>query len=441
MLKPTRIRLWMAAMAVMLLAAGCAGAEDEPVETTLTEAPVSEAEEAATPSDDLYVVVTTTILGDVVKGLVGDTGTVEVLLPVGADPHDFQLSSQDGAKLRQADLVVANGLGLEESLAAALESVREDGGRVLEVGDFVDPLEWGAGRDHDDHENEDEDHADEDHADEDHEDEDEDHADEDHEDEDEDHADEDHEDEDEDHADEDHADEDEDHADEDHADEDEDHADEDHADEDEDHADEDHADEDEDHADHDDEDDHGHAHGGAFDPHFWFDPSRVEAAVRVIVAELIEVSSNLSAAEWNERADQQIALIREAAAEAQDILSAVPASQRKLVTNHDSFLYFGEYFGFEILDTILAGGSTLAQPGTAHLANLVETIREEGTKAIFAETTADARLPRTVAAEFDPPLRVVELYTGSLGPAGSGAETYPTWLVTNARLIAEGLTG
>ena len=71
----------------------------------------------------------------------------------------------------------------------------------------------------------------------------------------------------------------------------------------------------------------------------------------------------------------------------------------------------------------------------------MDAIRDEGVKAIFTETTADDRLPLVVAAEFDPPLQVVELYTGSLGPAGSDADTYPKWLVTNARLIADAMGG
>ncbi len=166
----------------------------------------------------------------------------------------------------------------------------------------------------------------------------------------------------------------------------------------------------------------------------------MERAVGLIAAELAHIGKVLTADEWIQRGEDYAGVIRDAAHEAESILSAVPESHRKLVTNHDSFSYFGEYFDFEVLDTILSGGTTLAQPGTAHLAELVESIREEGVPAIFTETTADSGLPNTVAAEFDPPLKVVELYTGSLGPEGSGAETYPEWLVSNARAIAEALT-
>ena len=68
------------------------------------------------------VVVTTTILGDVVGNVVGDAATVEVLMPAGADPHDYIPSSQQVARIHQADLVVVNGLGLEAGLTDVLEA-------------------------------------------------------------------------------------------------------------------------------------------------------------------------------------------------------------------------------------------------------------------------------------------------------------------------------
>ena len=50
-----------------------------------------------------------TILGDVVANVVGEQADVMVLMPIGADPHDFQASSAQVAKIHGADLVVANG--------------------------------------------------------------------------------------------------------------------------------------------------------------------------------------------------------------------------------------------------------------------------------------------------------------------------------------------
>lgn len=95
--------------------------------------------------DTLHVVATTTVLGDVVANVVGDDARLEVLFPVGADPHEYQPSSQQVAALSSADLVVANGLGLEGGLADVLHAAEEDGANVLEVGPLLDPLPLGEG--------------------------------------------------------------------------------------------------------------------------------------------------------------------------------------------------------------------------------------------------------------------------------------------------------
>ena len=108
------------------------------------------------------MVVTTSILGDVVSNIVEDDAEVEVLIPPGASPHDYKPSSRQVAALSRADLVVANGLGLEEGLHDALEAAAADGARVFEVAGLVDPIPFGALSGHvegeDDHAAED-DHA------------------------------------------------------------------------------------------------------------------------------------------------------------------------------------------------------------------------------------------------------------------------------------------
>ncbi len=86
------------------------------------------------------VVATTSIMGDLVQQVGGNAVNVEVLIPRGADPHDFEPSASQAARLRDASLVVANGLGLEERLASTLQSAANDGATVFEVGSHIDPL-------------------------------------------------------------------------------------------------------------------------------------------------------------------------------------------------------------------------------------------------------------------------------------------------------------
>ncbi len=91
------------------------------------------------------IVVTTNILGDVVTRLVGDTAEVRVLMKPNADPHSFGISAKEAGEVENADLVVANGLGLEEGLGSILDNARGEGVEVLEVGELVDPLDYAAG--------------------------------------------------------------------------------------------------------------------------------------------------------------------------------------------------------------------------------------------------------------------------------------------------------
>ena len=122
----------------------------EPIETT-------EAPELST------IVVTTSILGAVVTDVVGDVAEVSVLVPNGTDPHDWEPSAQDIEALNGADLVVANGLDLEEKLVEVLDAAESSGTRVFHATDHIEPL---AGDEHGDEHGDD--HGDENKSEDDH---------------------------------------------------------------------------------------------------------------------------------------------------------------------------------------------------------------------------------------------------------------------------------
>ncbi|MEU1484008.1 zinc ABC transporter substrate-binding protein AztC [Streptomyces sp. NPDC005752] len=120
---PARLLLACLAGVLLLGVAGCAGGEQ------------------SRPS----VVVTTNILGDITRNIVGDEAEVTVLMQAGADPHSFGVSAPQAAAIEQADLVVHNGLGLEENVLRHVEAAKEAGVSVLAVGDAVDPITYTAG--------------------------------------------------------------------------------------------------------------------------------------------------------------------------------------------------------------------------------------------------------------------------------------------------------
>lgn len=91
------------------------------------------------------IVVTTNILGDVVRSVVGDTADVRVLMTPNADPHSFGVSAQDAAAMNGAGLIVYNGLGLEENVLRNVESASEEGVFALSVGDHINPIDYAEG--------------------------------------------------------------------------------------------------------------------------------------------------------------------------------------------------------------------------------------------------------------------------------------------------------
>lgn len=68
------------------------------------------------------VLTSTTFLADITRNLAGERLTVEALLPVGADPHSYQPTPQDVAKIERSKLLIVNGAGYEGFLKTLLEN-------------------------------------------------------------------------------------------------------------------------------------------------------------------------------------------------------------------------------------------------------------------------------------------------------------------------------
>ena len=182
-------------------------------------------------------------------------------------------------------------------------------------------------------------------------------------------------------------------------------------------------------------DDHGHDHG-THDPHFWFDPLRVKVAVNEIAAQLSAIDPGSAsvyyqnAAEYGEELDELHAWVQEQ-------VGTVDPERRLLVTSHDAFSYFAQAYGFEIVGLVIPSLATHVEPSAEHLAGLVEVVRERNVPALFGETTVSERLAQAVARETG--AKLFRLYSGSLGPEGSGADTYLGMLRANVETIVEAL--
>ena len=83
------------------------------------------------------IVVTYSVLGSVVTDVVGTMADVTVLMPNGADPHEWSPSAKDIEKMSAADLIIDNGLGLEGNMQDPLQEAKADGVAVFAVSDHV----------------------------------------------------------------------------------------------------------------------------------------------------------------------------------------------------------------------------------------------------------------------------------------------------------------
>ncbi len=194
-----------------------------------------------------------------------------------------------------------------------------------------------------------------------------------------------------------------------------------------------HADEHDDHEDEEAHHDHDH---GPEDPHFWFDPPRVKIAVGEIAARFAAIDpANAetyfqNAADYGQQLDELHAWTLEQ-------VSLVAPERRLLVTSHDSLSYFAELYGFEIVGLVIPSLATHVEPSAEHIASVVDVIREHNVPAVFGETTVSERLAQAIANETGAEL--VQIYSGSLGPEGSGAETYLGMARSNVERIVEAL--
>ena len=181
--------------------------------------------------------------------------------------------------------------------------------------------------------------------------------------------------------------------------------------------------------------DDGHGHG-ALDPHFWFDPLRVQQAVNSISARLSTVDpagqTNYrdNAASYNRELDGLHAWIT-------GQVEMLPENRRVLVTLHDSFQYFAQRYGFEIVGSVFPV-TTESEPTAQDLADLIETIEHEGAPAVFTEKSHSERLARRIA-DATAARHVGGLYTGSLGAPGGEAGTYLDMMRYNVETIVGAL--
>jgi zinc/manganese transport system substrate-binding protein len=277
------------------------------------------------PGGEKSIVVTYSVLGSLVKEMVGDLATVTVLIPNGLDPHEWEPSAKDIEKVNNANLVVRNGLTLEAGLERTLDAAEKNSVQMFIASDHIHIRYVGQGEGIPTN---DPDQA-----------------------------------------------------------------------------------------------------IGAPDPHLWMDP----LTVKDVVTGLSTMLNKNFGWDLTERTASLSARLDILNQSINDLLQVIPASDRKLVTGHESMGYFADRYGFKLVGVIVPSLSSKADVTAANLAELKKIVQENNVKAIFTELGTSAATAKTIANETG--VKVVELNTHALPADGS----YFTFLNNLAGVIISAL--
>jgi ABC-type Zn uptake system ZnuABC Zn-binding protein ZnuA len=274
----------------------------------------------------LKVIAAETFLADIAQNVAGDRIKIEALMPIGVDPHGFEPTPTDVAKISDSNVLIVNGAGFEEFLKRLLQNaggqhtvIEAAAGltsRQLHPGEIADPDHVG-------------------------------------------------------------------------------------------------------------------------DPHFWLDPNNVIKYVENIHAGLAKVDPE-GAATYQANAETYITKLKELDRWITDRVNEVSQANRLLVTNHESFGYFADRYGFQIIGTVMPSVSTGSAPSAQQLAALIDHIKATGAKAIFLETGTNPQLAEQVAREAGSKV-VTNLYSHSITDANGPAPTYIDMMKFNTNAIVDAL--
>ena len=180
----------------------------------------------------------------------------------------------------------------------------------------------------------------------------------------------------------------------------------------------------------------GHLHEEG-DPHFWLDPTNVIRYVENIRDGLAQIDP-AGKEQYSRNAAAYIEQLKELDVWIQSEVSAIPPEKRIMITNHESFGYFADRYGFRIIGTIIPSVTTGSSPSSQQLTDLITKMRENDAHVIFLETGSNPQLANQIASETG--ARVVEdLYIHSITAPDGNAPSYLDMMRWNTRLIVEAL--
>jgi ABC-type Zn uptake system ZnuABC Zn-binding protein ZnuA len=173
------------------------------------------------------------------------------------------------------------------------------------------------------------------------------------------------------------------------------------------------------------------------DPHFWLDPNSVIKYVENI-RDGFSLADPEGAPIYAANALKYGGELESLDAWIKVQVQNIPQEHRLLVTNHETFGYFADRYGFTIVGAIVPSITSGAAPSAQELSALINQIRSSKAPAIFLENGTNPQLADQIATETG--VKVISnLYTHSLSAAGGPAATYINMMKFDVTAIVEAL--
>ena len=178
-----------------------------------------------------------------------------------------------------------------------------------------------------------------------------------------------------------------------------------------------------------------HDHGG-IDPHAWQSIANAKVYVANVRDGLIAADPDGRDA-YTANAAAYTAKLDALEAEVKTAMAKIPAEQRRIITSHDAFGYFGEAYGLVLIAP--EGVSTESEASAKDVGRIIRQIKAQKIPAVFVENVTDPRLIQRIAKESGAKVGG-ELYSDALSDDKGPASTYIDMMKSNVRQLSAALS-
>ena len=186
--------------------------------------------------------------------------------------------------------------------------------------------------------------------------------------------------------------------------------------------------------DHDDDDHDEHHDHGTYDPHFWFDPTKVIFAINKITEELSLLNPE-DANKYQTRASEYTAELENLDAYIKESLSTIPKDHRNLMTVHESLGYLANRYDLNLVHAVIPNLDSSIGITPQNLVEAIKIIQENDIHALFLENETPEKTANTVAHETG-----IKIVTGlNVETLPDSSVTYIDFMKNNIQLIVENL--